>query len=248
VNKSENLLVKFLIALAGVTIGVVVVLTIIAFQIGVDELEKPNRIAIISGLLSMVGGIAGAFGAYFVATYQMKKQFENQEKNRALELKINKSNIALNKLVGLKEFVHKIKGELTNMEVEVIKAVSRRERFLLLNKYDLIDKNYRDQLKLDIDVILGFRKEIEKLKIFIKNEVDIDTFNVEVFKYIDAYKKYINLNWEFEDSISVTEVDLYSKWLEINAEFNFNNENFIEILNENIIKIENYITEILEVK
>lgn len=53
-KKSEDLLVKILIVLAGLTIGVVVVLTIIAYQIGVDELEKPNRIAIISGLLSML--------------------------------------------------------------------------------------------------------------------------------------------------------------------------------------------------
>ncbi|MFE3576886.1 hypothetical protein [Lysinibacillus sp. NPDC059133] len=86
-NKSENLLVKFLIALAALTIGVVIVLTIIAFQIGVNELEKPNRIAIVSGLLSMVGGIAGAFGAYFVATYQMNKQIEHEKKKEEIQRK-----------------------------------------------------------------------------------------------------------------------------------------------------------------
>ncbi|WP_312507410.1 hypothetical protein [Lysinibacillus sp.] len=92
-KKSEDLLVKFLIALAGLTIGVVVVLTIIAFQIGVEELEKPNRIAIISGLLSMVGGIAGAFGAYFIARMQMTKQldlqYKKEEEKMIKEIKIN---------------------------------------------------------------------------------------------------------------------------------------------------------------
>lgn len=88
-NKSEKLLVNILIALAGITIGVVVVLTIIAFQIGVDELEKPNRVAIISGLLSMFGGIAGAFGAYAVATYQTNKQFEHEKKKEEIQRKEN---------------------------------------------------------------------------------------------------------------------------------------------------------------
>ncbi|MFB7159561.1 hypothetical protein [Lysinibacillus sp. NPDC056232] len=217
----------------------------IAFQV-IGE-DSPNKASIIGGILSMIGGALGALGAYIVATYQMNKQFENHEKNRALELKVNKSNTALNKLVELKEFVHKIKGELTNMEVEVSGKILRK-RLRLINQYNLVDNSYRDQLKLDIDEILSFRKEIEKLKIFIKNEVDIDTFNVEVFKFIDAYKNYINLNWEFDDSIDALKNDVYLKWIEINGEFNSNYEKFIEVLNENIIKIENYITKILEVK
>ncbi|MFJ3386638.1 hypothetical protein [Lysinibacillus sp. NPDC086135] len=217
----------------------------IAFQV-IGE-DSPNKASIIGGILSMIGGALGALGAYIVATYQMNKQFENHEKNRALELKVNKSNTALNKLVELKEFVHKIKGELTNMEVEVSEKILRRG-LRLLHQYNLVDGIYRDQLKLDIDEILSFRKEIEKLKIFIKNEVDIDTFNVKVFKFIDAYKNYINLNGEFEDTIDAFEIDGHLKWIEINGEFNSNYEIFIEVLNENIIKIENYITKILEIK
>ncbi|TQR26859.1 hypothetical protein C7Y47_24035 [Lysinibacillus sphaericus] len=102
-SKNENLLVKVLIALAGLTIGVVVVLTIIAFQIGVDELEKPNKIAIISGLLSMFGGIAGAFGAYAVATYQLNKQIEHEKKKEEL-LYLEQTKKTLKKLEFLNDY------------------------------------------------------------------------------------------------------------------------------------------------
>lgn len=112
-RKSENLLVKFLIALSVITIGVVVVLTIIAYQIGVDELEKPNRIAIISGLLSMFGGIAGAFGAYAVATYQTNKKFEHEKRKEDVQKK-NQIKKTLKKLELLNDYALKFADAFIN--------------------------------------------------------------------------------------------------------------------------------------
>lgn len=59
---------------------------IIVMGIQVIGEDSPNQATIFSGVLSMVGGLAGALGAYFVATYQMTKQFEHgnrkEEKQR----------------------------------------------------------------------------------------------------------------------------------------------------------------------
>jgi len=81
-RKVENILMAFLIILAGATIVGGVTLTIIAYQIGVENLEANNRSTIIGGLLSMAGGAVGAMGAYMVARHQMKNEKkENQKRN-----------------------------------------------------------------------------------------------------------------------------------------------------------------------
>ncbi|KOS60891.1 hypothetical protein FJQ98_20525 [Lysinibacillus agricola] len=172
-NKSEKLLVNVLISLAGLTISVVVVLTIIAYQIGVGELEKPNRIAIISGLLSMVGGIAGAFGAYFVATYQMKKQIEHDKKK---EERQKKENI-LHNLVILKrlndeamEFVRFFAEQHSNpsYDSELRTNIRFREKdlFWIVNNVNSI--NYEILREGYITDYLKFSREINNMYIDIE--------------------------------------------------------------------------------
>lgn len=219
---------------------------IIAITFQVIGEDSPNKASIIGGILSMIGGAIGAMGAYIVATYQMNKQSEIQEKNRALELKVNKSNTALNKLIELKELIYSIRGNLYDMEIE-IKNKIQANKFQYLNEYLLVEDVYRNQLMPNIDKILNKRKDIEQLKIFISKEVDFELFNKEVFEYIEAYKSYINLNWEFEDSIDAFETDVYKIWRKIYADYDSSYEKFIAILNTKIKKIENYIIKIIEI-
>ncbi|MGE7667422.1 hypothetical protein ACQKMN_17110 [Ureibacillus composti] len=59
---------------------------LILLVFGIESDDKAN---IISGILGMTGGVIGAIGAYFVATYQMSKQFEferNKEEKQKLEI------------------------------------------------------------------------------------------------------------------------------------------------------------------
>lgn len=177
-KKSEDLLVKFLIALAGLTIGVVVVLTIIAFQIGVDELEKPNRIAIISGLLSMVGGIAGAFGAYFIAKWQMTNlldlQFKREHEKMILEIKINKFQEII-------YFLNHIKKEFNLFERTFHSHVAYTQHLLnesqdvegFMKMYSLkqCDKVEESLNKLSKDYV-----EIFKYKVFLDSDIMSQTY------------------------------------------------------------------------
>lgn len=208
VKKSEDLLVKILIVLAGLTIGVVVVLTIIAYQIGVDELERPNRIAIISGLLSMFGGIAGAIGAYAIATYQMNRQFkydkykeEKQNKERLLHtLKkielLNKDTI---------DFVSHFEKEFVNPEKDEIEVKLRIREYdlqYIVNKVDKINDSIlldnhninflifsRELNNMYIDII-GFTHIPEKYKLFSLEDLRISVGNrKEIFDSFDTHVK-----------------------------------------------------------
>ncbi|MER2111177.1 MAG: hypothetical protein ABS960_00700 [Solibacillus isronensis] len=53
---------------------------IIAMGFQVIGVDSTNKATIVGGLLSMIGGAIGALGAYFVASNQMKKQFEHEKR------------------------------------------------------------------------------------------------------------------------------------------------------------------------
>ncbi|MEF7494523.1 hypothetical protein V4V34_08045 [Lysinibacillus sphaericus] len=67
---------------------------IIAITFQVIGEDSPNKASIIGGILSMLGGAIGAFGAYFIARMQMTKQLDLQYKKERekmiIEIKINK--------------------------------------------------------------------------------------------------------------------------------------------------------------
>lgn len=183
-SKSEKFLIRLLITLAVFVIGVVVVLTIIAYQIGVDELERPNRIAIISGLLSMVGGVAGAFGAYFVATYQMKKQIEHEKKKEARQ-KAELLEHSLKKLDLLNEEAIEFVISFNEQFAESIDSYALRDLRLEFSVYefqwivdnvDNIDHGIMDEYGLDY---LRFSRELHNAFIDIKAITKVPSDQVE---------------------------------------------------------------------
>ncbi|OXS70217.1 hypothetical protein B1B04_18820 [Lysinibacillus sp. KCTC 33748] len=56
--------------------------------------DSTNKAAIIGGVLSMLGGAIGAFGAYFIARWQMnvllERQYEKEKNKLAWEIRVNK--------------------------------------------------------------------------------------------------------------------------------------------------------------
>ena len=75
-NKTFNkvLIVGILIIITTFTIA------LLALLIQTFNIDSGMTAGIISGVLSMFGGMVGAFGAYLVATNQMQKQFEHEKK------------------------------------------------------------------------------------------------------------------------------------------------------------------------
>lgn len=65
----------------------VFVVSIYALIFQVIGNDSPNKATIFSGVLSMIGGIVGALGAYFVASNQMNKQFEHEKKKEEKQRK-----------------------------------------------------------------------------------------------------------------------------------------------------------------
>jgi len=65
-----------------IIIAVIIILfciSLYALIIQAFAIESDDTATILSGVLSMIGGSIGALGAYFVATNQMKKQFDKQD-------------------------------------------------------------------------------------------------------------------------------------------------------------------------
>lgn len=250
-GKSENLLVKFLIALAGITIGVVVILTIIAYQIGVDDLEKSNRIAIISGLLSMVGGIAGAFSAYLIARMQLTKQLELQDKkNREMflaELNIKRAEDALNILFETRMAYFNFKGIWDSYVIDC-DGVSED---LIGTKFDthelknefIIEEidNKRDEFIRTFNKILTLRPHFKKLifEIIDEQEKLFKPLTLEVNEIM-----YISLGLGKDNQFS-SYAEFRKKWIPRVRSMEKKFDNVIDIIHSQIIIFEEEIDNIM---
>lgn len=100
---------------------------------------------IISGILSMLGGLFGAMGAYFVSIRQMKKQFEKQDKDRVIELRINKLNESLELLNNFSSTLNITKGLI--MDVEINYTNSNAEGFSHITKDGIFKEDSYQKLK-----------------------------------------------------------------------------------------------------
>ncbi|MFJ6264240.1 hypothetical protein ACIQGW_04360 [Lysinibacillus xylanilyticus] len=161
-KKSENILYKVLILLVIITILAVVSLTIISYQIGVGKLEQTNRSAIIGGLLSMAGGIAGAFGAYFIARMQMKKQLELQYKKE--EEKMIKE-VKINNYLKLLETGDNLLQLYNKLQFSLLKTLMAT----LINNISIVEQE--KEISIQIQTIKELSTKISIYKIFFDNRV-----------------------------------------------------------------------------
>lgn len=82
-----------------------------------------NTATIISGAISMLGGFAGALGAYLVMRWEMKHDKKNEEKNELLQIKKT-----LKKLQLLNEYT---KEFVTSFDIELNKPYNEEMGFKL---------------------------------------------------------------------------------------------------------------------
>lgn len=171
-------------------------------------IKSGDKATIISGILSMVGGFAGALGAYFVASYQMNKQFEH-EKRKEEKQNIEQILHNLKKLDLLNKdtinFAEQFESEFTNPHIDEIDyKLKIREYDLqyLVNKVDkinddILSKGYnldyllfsRELNNMYIDII-GFTHIHEKYK---TNSLEgLRKSIIERKKTFESFAKYVH--------------------------------------------------------
>ena len=149
---------------------------------------------IISGALSMLGGIIGAVGAFFAANQQIKKQFSKQDNDRVLELRIEKLNEAL---VITNDFLHhqqKLKGKLSTIEIHVKETFKKNHTYV--SESTELNKKSIDDLLTEIKELTMYKDSLKKYKIFVPNDLNYQLIYDNTSNLIDSYKRYLN---EFKD-------------------------------------------------
>lgn len=92
---NKKLYIYFLIGLPiGVLLAFIIKLSFVPLYS--KSIEADVSATLISGILGMFGGVVGAIAAFFAASYQIKKQFEKKDKDRIIELRIEKQTETLN--------------------------------------------------------------------------------------------------------------------------------------------------------
>ncbi|QUG41572.1 hypothetical protein KD050_20245 [Psychrobacillus sp. INOP01] len=154
----------------------ILLLSVIGFLIAIYALlmqafgiQSGDKATIISGILSMVGGFAGALGAYFVASNQMNKQFQHEKRK---EEKQSKEQIlhTLKKLKILNEdiinFVEHLESEFIKLDIDDIDVILKVREYDLRYIVNKVDKINDDILRNDHNIdFLNFSRQINNMYI-----------------------------------------------------------------------------------
>ncbi|OXS70223.1 hypothetical protein B1B04_18850 [Lysinibacillus sp. KCTC 33748] len=187
-EKGEKNLLIFLSALAGATFFAVIILTILAYQIGVEKLEADNKSVIIGGLFSLGGGAIGALSAYLIARMQLTKQLELQdEKDRKrilLEIKMKKAEEVLEILYQTRSIYFELQGSwagyLLDQNNYMKNCVRNKEE---VNYDDFLNKGLIGQLELHRDRFINKYGECYIYKSYFKDLItNIEECHTEYFK------------------------------------------------------------------
>lgn len=220
------------------------VISLILFYDGVGViLMDTNTATLISGALSMLGGFAGAIGAYWVATHQTKKQFEKQDMDRVLELRIEKMNDALN---IANEYLHqaqKLKGKIYNIEIYV-KEVMEKHTILVAN--EIISKNIVENLLTEIKEFATFKDSLKKFKIFVPLNVDYQEIYDKTSGAVDSYKSFLKKFNGFTTSASIKTSDLKFNYDELKIKCDDDHKQLEAVLEKTIKGLETEILTLLE--
>ncbi|MET4560768.1 hypothetical protein ABIA69_001912 [Lysinibacillus parviboronicapiens] len=98
----ENKTLNKVLIISTLLMIIIFTITLISLVIQTFKIESGVWATIIGGVLSMFGGMVGAFGAYLVASHQMNKQIEH-EKKKEEKLRLTQIKKTLKKLQRLNE-------------------------------------------------------------------------------------------------------------------------------------------------
>lgn len=205
---------------------------------------EANTATIISGFLSMAGGAAGAFGAYYVATMQMKKQFRKQDIDRVIELRIIKLNESL-ELTN--EFLHilQIWRRLTsNVEMRVTELQNRGYTHVV--EPSIFRDNERDEIKKNIQKLVSIKDTLKKNKIFLTGITDLEKIYISSDEVVESNTKFNNLFNGFKLSTSLELAKLGQEFDKVMSEISGSYSKLDKELCSIITLIENAIKELLD--
>lgn len=146
-----------------------------------------NTATIISGLLSMVGGIVGAGGAFWAARHQMNKSKEKDNENRLIDLKVMKLDETISNFNDLKLLINSVDGNVKdiNITVEVLKGKGNSHI-----DYNDINLQFLKSVKNTSDKLESIINKIDTNKWYIKSKIDLDQLYNLRSEYLGVLKKY----------------------------------------------------------
>lgn len=163
------------------------VISMIGLLVQSFDLDNPNRATIISGLLSMVGGGIGAFGAYLVSVNQMEKSRKFDDEKRLIDLKVLKIDETIRELNELKYIINSTERHFKDILLST--KLYKENEYPSINKVHL---NYESIVfvREACSMIEQIIKIINKNKWYIKTQINIDELYNERSNYCESLKKF----------------------------------------------------------
>lgn len=205
-----------------------------------------NTSTIISGVLSMIGGFAGAYGAYHFATKQMKEQFKKQDKDRVIELKILKLNETLELVNEFSHILQVWRGLIFNVEIKV--KESKEKEYTHLVESQIFNENEKDEIKKNIHRLVSIKDSLKKNKIFLSGLTDLEGIYNSTSEIAESNKKFINSFNDFKTSDTMKLSRLGQEFVEVTTEISSSYENLDSEIQRVITLIENSMKELLELE
>ncbi|PID21903.1 hypothetical protein CSV61_06705 [Sporosarcina sp. P3] len=207
--------------------AIIFAITIWALLIQFIGVDNANKAAISGGVLSMIGGMVGAFSAYFIAKMQLTKQLELQDikdRNRILlEVRMHKAEELLDNLNRTKTAFYNLQGAWTSLLRDYLGFIKNRldaktDYEVLKNEAILLglEKN-RDKFIRTYNECYKYKPYFRELITGIENEHD-ERFKDLTIEINDVLLRFAGVDYEF-----LTYKELYNsieeKIEKVNADF-----------------------------
>jgi hypothetical protein len=162
-----------------------------ALAIQYIDVDSSNKATIISGVLSMLGGMVGAFSAYLIARAQITKQLNLQdEKDRSrvlLEIRLRKAEEVLENLTKTRSAFFTLQGSWTTYHQDYISYI-RANRDKDINYEDMKNDDLIEHLQKYRDEFIWTYWDCYKYKPYFPDIIaEIKKDHEELFK---------NLTWD----------------------------------------------------
>ncbi|RDV26298.1 hypothetical protein [Lysinibacillus capsici] len=182
--------------------------------------DSSNKAAIIGGILSMFGGLIGAFGAYFIAKWQMnvllERQYEKEKSKFTWEIKVNKKleviSILNNKINELDLFRKEFLSHNSTVRIYLRKMIKENPDIKAIT----LPQGYIEECEKFLDMITNFALTFQILfsyksfysKDFLNLLEKLDKDLLQSYKII--IKDISKNDWE----IKCSPEEFYDNWYE----------------------------------
>lgn len=203
--------------------------------------DSSNKATILSGLLSMIGGAAGAFSAYFIARWQMDKQLDLQYKKEKekiiVELKINKTNEIIN-------IYNDVLNEIASFEEKWINLqsfVNKKRKYLGSGVFalsDFIDEKCSNEVLYSKRFVINRYHDVLKYQIYFPNRKEIikSVYNNQMSKLDKITKSVANMDFYYNEVIIDAHFD--ARWREFITDMNCTLSDIKKHIEKEIMELE----------